>query len=230
MTLGDNLRSEVGKIIQEGWSTQERRGVPKLNDLELGNNAATLEGTVLYADLDESTRLVDTEDAEFAADVYKSYLTCAARIIRSENGTITAYDGDRIMAVYTGGRKDDRAARTALKINFAVQEIINPAIRDEYPTSSYSVRQAVGIDTSELFVARTGIRGFNELVWIGRAANHAAKLSARTGDPSQITREVYDQLSEELRHGQNGRGIWTRTVAYEIGHRTIYTSTWQCGL
>ena len=224
MALRDNLRSEVRKIIQEGWSTQDRRGVPNLDNLELSNDAVTLEGTVLYADLDDSTRLVDTEAAEFAAHVYKSYLTCAARIIRSESGTITAYDGDRIMAVYTGVSRDDRAARTALKINFAVQEIVNPAIKGEYPNSSYSVRQVVGIDTSELFVARTGIRGFNELVWVGRAANYAAKLSARSGAASQITAEVHDRLSEEVRHDQNGQRMWTRTAAYEIGHRTIYTS------
>ena len=224
MALGDNLRSEVGKIIQEGWSTQDRRGVPKLTDLELSNDAATLEGTVLYADLDDSTRLVDTEAPDFAALVYKCFLTCAARIIRSENGTITAYDGDRIMAVYTGGNKDDRAARTALKINFAVREIVNPAIRDEYPSSSHSVRHVVGIDTSDLFVARTGVKGFNELVWVGRAANHAAKLSARSGAPSQITAEVHECLSEEVRHDRNGQRMWTPTTAYEIGNRTICTS------
>ena len=226
MALGDNLRSEVGKIIQEGWNTQDRRGVPKLTDLELSNDAATLEGTVLYADLDDSTRLVDTEDPEFPAYVYKYFLTCAARIIRSESGTITAYDGDRIMAVYTGGDKDDRAARTALKINFAVREIVNPVIRDEYPTSNYSVKHVVGIDTSELFVARTGVRGFNELVWVGRAANHAAKLSARSGAPSQITAEVHERLSEGVTYGQDRRRIWTQSAAYEIAYRPIYTSTW----
>ena len=48
-------------------------------------------------------------------------------------------------------------------------------------------KQSVGIDTSELFVARTGIRRANDLVWVGRAANHAAKLSARSGSVSQIT-------------------------------------------
>ena len=225
MALGDNLRSQVRNIILEGWSKQDRRSVPKLNELELSNDAATLEGTVLYADLDDSTRLVDTEHPEFAAHVYKSFLTCAARTVRSENGTITAYDGDRIMAVYTGGGKEDRAVRTALKINFAVQEIINPVIKDAYPTSTYSVRHVVGVDTSELFVARTGIRGFNELVWVGRAANHAAKLCGRSGAPSQITAEVHDRLSEGITYDQNRRPVWTRSAAYEIGHRTIYTST-----
>ena len=33
----------------------------------------------------------------------------------------------------------------------------------------------LGIDTSKLFVARTGIRKSNDLVWVGRAANYAAK-------------------------------------------------------
>ena len=225
MALGDNLRSQVGQIMQGAWSSQTRRSAPRLNDLELGNDAVIIDGTVLYADLNESTRLVDSHEPAFAAEVYKSYLSCAARIIRSESGTITAYDGDRIMAVYTGGRKEDRAVRTALKINFAVEEIVNPAIRDQYPLSGYSVRQVVGIDASELFVARTGVRGFNELVWVGRAANHAAKLSAREGPPSQITSEVYDQLPRRSIFDDSGRPLWTLATVPELGYRRIYTSS-----
>ena len=225
MALGDNLRSQVGQIVQEEWSTQPRRSAPRLDDLELGNDAVILEGTVLYADLNDSTGLVNSNAPAFAAAVYKSYLVCAARIIRSENGTITAYDGDRIMAVYTGGRKDDRAVRAALKINFAVEEIVNPAIRGRYPRSGYSVRHVVGIDTSELFVARTGVRGFNELVWVGRAANHAAKLSSRGGSPTQITSEVYDQLSRESMFDNSRRPLWVLTTVPDLGHRRVYTSS-----
>ena len=92
------------------------------------------------------------------------------------------------------------------------------------------VSQVVGIDTSELLVARTGIRGFNELVWVGRAANHAAKLSARSGPASQISAEVHDLLSEEVRHDQKEQRMWTRSTAYEIVHRAIYTSTGWCSL
>ena len=231
MALGDNLRSEVRKILQEEWTTQPRRGAPQLNDLELGNDAAVIEGAVLYADLDDSTKLVDSVESEFATEVYKCYLVCAARIIRSESGVITAYDGDRIMAVYAGRRKEDRAVLAALKINYAVQKIINPAIRDEYPKSNYAVNQVVGIDTSELFVARTGIRGFNDLVWVGRAANHAAKLSGRSGAASQITAEVYERLNEESKFGgSNRQNMWTRVAAPEIGYRTIYTSSWWWGI
>ena len=181
MALGNDLNAEVRKILQERWSMRSVQGVPESNDLDLGNVAAELEGVVLYADLDDSTKLVDTMKSRFAAKVYKSYLAGAARIISLEDGAITAYDGDRIMAVFKGKGRNDRAVRAALKINFAVHQIINPAIADEYPDSPYKINHIVGIDTSKLFVARTGIRGANNLVWVGRAANYAAKLSSGPG-------------------------------------------------
>ncbi len=224
MALGDDLRAEVRKIFQEQWTTVSRGVVPESVDLELRNDAVTLHGTVLYADLDRSTELVDTRKAWFAAEIYKTYLVCAARIIESEGGAITAYDGDRIMAVYTGKKRNDKAVRSALKINFAVRQVINPAIPELYSDSNYAIKQSVGIDTSELFVARTGIRRANDLVWVGRAANHAAKLSARSGPVSQITGEVYDRLSQSSRVGDTGQGLWSQSVAPEVGNRRIYAS------
>lgn len=49
-----------------------------------------------------STVLVDTNTDFVAAEFYKTFLHCAAKIIRSEDGAITSYDGDRVMAVYIG--------------------------------------------------------------------------------------------------------------------------------
>ena len=226
MTLGNDLNSAVGQILKERWSERRGRVVPDPDDLRLSNDAVTLDGTVLYADLDDSTNLVDTMSPKFAAEVYKCYLVCAARIIRSEGGEITSYDGDRIMAVFIGDSKNSDAARTALKINYAVQKIINPAIQTNYPNRAYTVKHVVGIDTSPLFVARTGIRGDNDLVWVGRAANYAAKLSARDGAPTQITAEVYNVLHKNSKFGSDGRNMWTPTTARELGGKRIYTSDW----
>lgn len=141
--------------------------VPSDDSLKLGNDAVQLDATVLYADLADSTKLVDGRSASFAAEIYKTFLHCAARIVRSESGIITAYDGDRIMAVYIGGAKNTSAVRTALKINHAVSFIINPAKGLQYPNETYALKHVVGIDSSKLFVARTGVRGANDLVWVG---------------------------------------------------------------
>ena len=214
MSLGDDLNSEVKKILRETWTTRQGRVVPDPEDLGLGNDAVLLDGTVLYADLNGSTNLVETMKPEFAAEVYKCFLTCAARIIRAEGGEITAYDGDRIMAVYLGDSKNSDAARTALKIKYSVTKIINPAIRDQYPRTSYTVGHVVGIDTSKLFVARIGVRGDNDLVGVGRAANYAAKLSDGAGAPSQITADVYNGV----RTTEAGDPYYLRSGRGSMGH------------
>ena len=225
MALKDILAARVPQILRESWSERAGHKVPKANELGLGNEAITLDAAVLYADLDDSTNLVDNHSPRFVAAICKSYLWCAARIIQEEHGEITAYDGDRIMAVYLGDEKETSAVYTALKINWAVQHIVNPAIKDRFPYTSYSVKQVVGIDASRLFVVKEGVRSENALLWVGRAANYAAKLSGRNGTGTQITEAVYAQITLHLKALPNGLSAWSREVAGEIGNKPIYTSS-----
>ena len=84
MTLRNDLNSQIRQILQERWSIKRSRGAPKSDDLNLNNDVVTINATVLYADLDESTKLVDQHEDVFAARMYKTYLACAAGIISSE--------------------------------------------------------------------------------------------------------------------------------------------------
>src|SRR3989442_9989068 len=128
MGLGDDLKAKVKEIFQSSWTDRDGNVVPGDNSIGLGNDAVKLDAVVLYADLVESTDLVNNRPRKFAAEVYKTYLFCAARVIGGEGGTITAYDGDRIMAVFLGGTKNTDAARAALRINYVVTYIVNPAL------------------------------------------------------------------------------------------------------
>lgn len=226
MSLHDDLTAAVRKIFADQWSSRDGQVVPESTDLALGNDAVQLDGTVLYADLSASTALVDTKKAHFAAEVYKAYLHCAAKVIRSENGAITAYDGDRIMAVFLGNSKNTSATRAGLKINWTVKNLINPLLKQQYPQAGYEVKQTVGIDTSSLFVARTGIRGANDLVWVGSAANHAAKLTTLPADyPTRITAAVHSMLHASLKE-TDGKPMWEEVTWNDMGGAKIYRSTW----
>lgn len=223
MSLGDELKAEVGKTFADAWTARDGTVVPEFDDLKLGNDGVKLDGTVLYADLAESTNLVDAYLPQFAAEIYKTYLYCAGRIIRSEGGDITAYDGDRVMAVFIAGAKNTAAVKTALKINYAVRNIINPAIAAAYPRVTYRIKQVVGVDTSKLLAARTGVRGDNDLVWVGKAANHAAKLTGLAPThSSNISQAVYAGMLDEVRFS-NGAAIWER---FTSDGKVIYRSNW----
>jgi class 3 adenylate cyclase len=211
----------VTKILSHKWVIRDGLVVPTDGSVTLGNVGVKIDATILYADLSDSTGLVDKKAAWFAADIYKMCLLCATKIIRGEGGEITAYDGDRVMAVYIGDEKEDSAVRSALKINWAVKNIINPAIEKKFGTGTYTVEQVVGIDTSSLMVAKTGVRNANDLVWVGRAANHAAKLCGRKGYPIFSTMAVYNSLPSNLRM-LGDKHVWS----YHEGKKVVGTNYW----
>lgn len=74
MALRDNLQREVADIFATHWQTRNGFKVPEAENVRLGNDAVIIEGAVLYADLAESTELVDNYEPDFAAEIYKSYL------------------------------------------------------------------------------------------------------------------------------------------------------------
>src|SRR5690606_28053269 len=132
-----------------------------------------------------------------------------AKVIKSESGVITAYDGDRIMAIFHGDGQTTRAAKCGLMINYAVREIINPAIKVQYPKTTFAVKQVVGIDTGTIRAARTRVRGDNALVWVGRAANYAAKLTEiNLVESTWLTEDAYKNLQNSSKLSKDNQHMW----------------------
>lgn len=226
MGLKDDLSAEVSQMFRLQWSVRDGQKVPDVEDIRLGNDAVKISATVLYADLADSTKLVDGHGWKFAAEVYKSYLHSASKIIKDEGGVITAFDGDRVMAVFFDRAKNTNAVRCALKIKWAVTNVINPALEKQYPSKSYTVRHVVGIDTSDLRAARTGVWGSNDLVWVGRAANYAAKLSSinENGYYTFITEDVYKAMTDDGRYSGD-KPIWEKRIP-TLNGVGVYRSSW----
>lgn len=228
MALRDELENHVQEVLDEQWERRRGQTVPDPDDLPLSNVAAELEATVLYADLADSTTMVKGYKDWFAAEVYKSYLYCAAKIIRARGGSITAYDGDRVMGVFIGDSKNTAAAKCGLQINWATRHIVAARLNSKYQTTDFTVKQRVGIDSSKLFIARTGIRGSNDLVWVGNAANNAAKMAAL--DPkysTYISAEVYGLLNESSKYGgEPKRDMWVDLGSADLGYRIFGSTFW----
>lgn len=226
--FGDSLTEYVKKVFKEAWRERDGRVVPDASDLILGNEAVHFErATILYADLSGSTKLVDAKSWQFASEIYKTYLHCATKIIKHEGGVVTSYDGDRVMGVFIGESQTTPASRAGLKINYAVQHIVNPALHAQYSTD-YNVAQVVGIDTSEIRSARTGARGDNDLVWVGRAANYVAKLTElKLDERTWVTAEAYGRMHDDVKLGGSPlQNMWKRYNWTEMGGHEIYGSTW----
>jgi class 3 adenylate cyclase len=227
MGLKDDLVSEVQSVFTKAWTEEDATVVPDPEDLLLNKNHAKKLDTavVLYADIDGSTNMVDELTWEIAAEVYKAYLRCASQIIKSEGGTITAYDGDRVMGIFVGDSKNSSAAKAALEINYAVEKIIRPEFSAFYTSRSFVLKHVIGIDRTILRAARIGVHGDNDIVWVGRAANYAAKLCTLSERPIWITKAVYDNLRDDVKYS-NGTNMWEQRFWTKMNNMEVYASTW----
>jgi class 3 adenylate cyclase len=192
----------------ESWQVEEARVVPFTKDVPLSNAAKHFDhATFLYADLSGSTKMVEQLNWSRSAEIYKNYLYCASRLIRHFQGDVVAFDGDRVMGVFLNEAQCTNAVRCALRINWALRFLVQPGFEKQYG-ATFTIGHTIGIDASEARCCRTGVRGDNDLVWIGAAPNIAAKLTDLTEFPIWITNTVYDRMANEVKTYTDGRHMW----------------------
>ena len=231
MALKDDLAKAVDAILSQEWNVREGQVVPKTEDVALAGGAVKLNATLLYADLADSTELAMNYDRRIAAKVFKCFLSCSSKIISARGGEIRSFDGDRVMGVFVGKTKNTSAAKCALNINYAFLKIIKPKLEAKYTvlkSDSYKLAHCTGVDTSEVLVVRGGIRVHNDLVWVGRAPNVAAKLSGLRESPyySFITEDVYKVMDVSCKKNE-GKDMWEKRSWKAVkGLETVYRSSW----
>jgi len=237
MSIKEDLEKEVNNIVESKWSIRDGQVVPITEDIKLGNDGVKMKATILYADLVNSTELAIKQSKEFSSEVYKCFLTCSSKLIKNSGGEIRSFDGDRVMGVFIGDSKNTTAAKCALKINYAFTFIIIPKLHLQYPNKKNiidSLKHCVGIDTSEILVIRGGVRNNNDLVWVGKSPNLAAKLCGIRENyySTYITKNVYDMLHENAKRAVNKNSnreeeIWeSRTWQDKNEVRSVYRTNW----
>lgn len=210
MTTYADLQAKIDDIATVTWTITDGRVVPELEAIPLGNVGKELDACILYADLSDSTGLVGKVVNWQAAEYYKAFLYCACKLIENNDGVIEAFDGDRVMGVFLGLGKEDRAVKAALQLQLVMKELINPKFADIYKHLHVPIQHTVGIDTGRVMVCKAGVRGGSDLIWIGAPANYAAKLNSFKGldhtYPTRVSEAVYRALSHNLKFFREGGG------------------------
>ena len=88
-------------------------------------------------------------------------------------------------------------------MQYTVEKILRPKAEAKFSgltTKGFKIRHCAGVAASEVLVVRGGVRGSNDLVFVGTAPNIAAKLSALRTTPynTWITWKVYNNLADEV--------------------------------
>lgn len=236
------LKEQVDEAVEEvtkswsktTWSTTTT-AVPDPDTMGY-SDAKVVQATYLYSDLIDSSGLVKAADShEEVASVMSAFLKVAVRIIRSENGHIRSFDGDRVMGVYTGAGRQTRAVRTAMKIEYAVSSLLDPTINIAFTSlkdANWHIKAMTGIATSEALLVRAGIRNNSDLLSVGAGPNLAAKLSDLrdnlSGHRIAIGKGTYSSLDQSVIMSKD-KNMWTGPYSISMGGGSYgyYTSNYR---
>lgn len=238
LAFKDDCTAAVREIITTDFNVRFARVVPTTDTVAQKDGAVYLDAAYVYADMADSTGMAHLFAAQDAAKIIRAYLNAVSRVLRNRGGEIRSFDGDRVMALFTGDDAADKAVDAALRINWVVTNIVHDqlvahheAYRDKWIEDDWRVRHRTGIDLGTALIVRAGVRGNSDLVSIGDAPNIAAKLSDyKGGGPTIITEDVWDKLKYSncysSKHG--GESMWTAPDWEDVGGSTqeIRTSTW----
>ena len=236
MTFRSDIDAAVSSIT-DGWdvSTLQTNSTDVPDEAKLiGRKASKVSATYLYTDIINSSGLVKVAPAETVASIMAAFLKVSVRAIRFHDGHIRSFDGDRVMGIFTGPRKASRAVSAALNINWAVGQLLDPAIRKQFKSirsSTWTLEQMTGIATGEALMVKVGIRNNSDLLSAGLAPNLAAKLSdLRPGGKKHIaiSKGTFDAIADSEKIS-NGKPMWAGPGLIEIGgaNYSYYTSTWR---
>lgn len=159
MTLKDDVNAAIVSV-RDTWNVT--RSQPSSNDVPDPENmgytdAKAVSATYLYTDMVDSSRLVAIADKEQVASVIAAFLKVTVRIIRYGGGHIRSFDGDRVMGIFTGDGRQSNATRGAMRINWAVDEVLNYEVNSQFGSiekSIWNLRSMSGIASGDALLGR----------------------------------------------------------------------------
>jgi adenylate cyclase len=161
--------------------------------VELGGQ--TKEVSILFADIRGYTALSDGRRSEEVVEMLNDYLQILTEAIWEEQGTLTMFQGDAIMAIFNAPLPQEdhavRAVRAALGMRTAIEKRQwqnNPNL----PEARYGirVRYGIGVNTGLATVGNIGSRErLQNYTAIGDAVNIASRLQSSSSDNEIIINE-----------------------------------------
>jgi adenylate cyclase len=214
-------RDLFSRFVPDSVVAQVLERADSQDDVRLGGEL--LSATVLFSDLRGFTSFAEGREPSEVIGVLNRYLTEMSDAILDHDGTLVAYMGDGIMAVFGAPIASDDHSEKALG---AAREMLdrlerfNAWMRDEGLGDGF--KMGIGLNTGDVMSGNVGSARRLEYTAIGDTTNTAARLEGMTkGTPYQlfVADTTYGHLREtpgdmesldelEVRGRKAGLKVW----------------------
>ncbi len=150
----------------------------------------TREVSVLFADIRGYTALAERMESAALISLLNEYLDIVTEAIWREEGTLTAYIGDAVMAIFNAPLPQPDHARRAVRAAWALQRGLE-RYRVGQPGGHAGARYGIGVHTGLAVVGNIGAHGrMQNYTAIGDAVNVAQRLQAHATDDAVLLSEA----------------------------------------
>lgn len=194
--LRDELDDEVSTIVSKEFSVgvTSTKYVPHSDDAaitfpnldEKKQSCKLIDTCILYIDIRRSTELNLSHRPQTVAKLYSAFVRAMTKAARQYNGHVRGIIGDRVIVLFD----TDDAFTNAMNCAFLMNSVSKYVINKHF--SANEVTCGIGVDCGKMLVTKTGIRkngiqrqNYKNLVWLGRPANIASKLTDLANKPSE---------------------------------------------
>ena len=181
------------------------------------------EGTVMFSDLRGFTSFAETLEPAVVIGSLNRYLTAMSEAILDHGGTLVAYMGDGIMAVFGAPlAQDDHADRAFAAARDMLDRLegFNDWLREEGLHEGF--KMGIGLNSGQVMSGHVGSERRLEYTALGDTTNTAARLEGMTkGTPYQLyvadsTRSRLSQPPDDL----------VEVGEFEVRGRTATVKLW----
>jgi len=214
MGTKDDIHGRVKDLLAPGsYDITDSKEIPGPGDnrLTFGNKGVRFEAATLYIDMRGSTAVLNAHNDYTVAKIHKAYLYTATTLIADHGGQIRSYNGDSILAFFTGTKQQaiSKAIKAAMQVKYMLA-IVCKAEFDRYHELDFGI----GIDHGKVLCVKAGKaqnKNHNDLIWLGNAVNRAAVLGDEASGPAhiRISQLCRDNLASDVKTS-SGRDMWTR--------------------
>ena len=205
-----NTREAFARFVPEAVVDEVLRSA---DGLRLGG--VQREGTVMFSDLRGFTSFAETLEPPQVIDALNRYLTEMSEAILDHGGTLVAYMGDGIMAVFGAPlQQPDHADRGLAAAREMLQRLegFNQWLRDTDMHDGF--KMGIGLNTGPVMSGHVGSERRLEYTALGDTTNTAARLEGMTkGTPHQLYVADSTRAALRRRRTTSSRSASSRSAA-----------------
>lgn len=183
-TTISNAKNRVSQFDQDRQFNDIASGrtIPQIGDMRLGE-AKEFGLAVMHVDMNGFKKLSGNLSNKEKLRLLNIYFSELTHVIRDYNGFIEKYVGDGITSLFGVGKNKEQTIADAVSCGLTILTEIGYTINGYLKSVDLPVFScSIGIDYGDIWVARVGVQGMNQMTLVGNEVSIAKQLEEFAGN------------------------------------------------